>query len=110
MASRRTQPYRRENVRTPGAALGAMLRGRPAHSPNPRDQQRLATKRANRRAPGGRVTPYASLRGRAKRARYNAAFKNPAQQRLIFALASQGVGWAIKHLRDKGMNPPKIRS
>lgn len=37
------QPYRK-GPRMPGAALSAMLRGRPAYLPNPQDTRRRAIK------------------------------------------------------------------
>lgn len=36
----RTQPYRKNGLRPPGAALSAMLAGQPMHLPNPMDAQR----------------------------------------------------------------------
>lgn len=35
------QPYSRRGGREPGAALSAMLKGRPTHLPNPMDLTRL---------------------------------------------------------------------
>lgn len=42
------QPYRK-GPRAPGAALAAMLRGKPRYLPNPQDVKRRAQKRAHRR-------------------------------------------------------------
>lgn len=43
-----SQPYRK-GARIPGAALGAMLRGKPAYLPNPQDVARQAQKLAGTR-------------------------------------------------------------
>lgn len=42
------QPYRR-GARVPGAALTAMLKGRPAFLPNPQDARRKVQRRARKR-------------------------------------------------------------
>lgn len=43
-----TQPYKR-GARHPGAALSAMLRGKPGYLPNPQDAKRRAQKLAGSR-------------------------------------------------------------
>jgi len=47
-STRRSQPYRK-GARHPGAALTAMLRGKPTFLPNPQDASRKLAKRAKRR-------------------------------------------------------------
>jgi hypothetical protein len=48
-ATRRTQPYRAKRGRQPGPALTAMLRGGPAHLPNPQDIKRRTQRLSKRR-------------------------------------------------------------
>lgn len=45
---KQAQPYRK-GARMPGAALGAMLKGKPKYLPNPQDLTRRAQKRRKRR-------------------------------------------------------------
>lgn len=46
--NRSTQPYR-SGARRPGAALAAMLRGKPQYLPNPQDLKRQTQRRTRRR-------------------------------------------------------------